>query len=410
MYNSLEDINFAAGDYATALQYARMAVDCCRGLGNPKLLVEDYEVLAVAWHHAGEPDSALYYFEQCLPLIEHVRKEEQAHVLANLGVYYKNLGFPQRAEELLQRSIEMEPHGFAYRSLAGLYAERGDYAKAEEYYLEALRLAERLDTRVSTLGGYRELKMLTGDDSGANKLASEITQLKDSMEQQRKTEGVSLQQLAFDHRVQSEQLERSRLRAWRWGAVLLALLAGAAAYYYYRKRQADRQMSLLQKQIAENAKAISAVRQDAEEAEGKMSELRKDNRKVKDQLLRTNAVLEQLQQKQDTAVAKMRKEYALQLSRGRVLYDMLVAGGTAHTWRKQDFVDFECYYCMRDIPFSVELNEDYQSLSPLQRCCLILSHMGKSDEEVRETLGMSEGAWRTMQSRMKKMANNDTDV
>jgi hypothetical protein len=36
-----------------------------------------------------------------------------------------------------------------------------------------------------------------------------------------------------------------------------------------------------------------------------------------------------------------------------------------------------------------------------------MSHLGKSDEEIRTIMGMSEGAWRTMLSRMKKMTNND---
>ena len=212
--NRLEDINFTAGDYPTALRYAKEAVDCCRGLNNPKQLVEDYEVLAVAYHHVGKTDSALYYFEQCIPLIASVSKEEQAHVLANLGVYYKNLGSVQKAEELLRRSLGIEPHGFAYRSLASLYAERGDTKQAEQMYVKALEVARRSDTRISTLQAFRELKMQQGDYRRANDLASEIAQLKDSVDLQRRENNVERQQQQFDKRVEHEQLETGRRTAW----------------------------------------------------------------------------------------------------------------------------------------------------------------------------------------------------
>ena len=402
VYNSLEDINFSAGEYAKALEYARKAVECCSMLDNPKLLLGDYEALAVAYHHVGKPDSALYYFERCLPLTAYVRKEEQAHVMANLGVYYKNLGGYQKAEELLQRSVEIEPHGFAYRSLASLYADRGDYERAETYYHKALALAERIDTRISTLQGLRELKMLTGDYRSANAVAGDIAMLKDSLENTRKTEGVARQQQAIDDRQTRADMDASMRKAWYYSMALMVLLLLFAAYYFHRRRQDDVRMGNLQQQMTENAKDIEAARIEAEEVEGKMTELRKDHRKAKDQIYNMQQRMEQMQEKQDATIEKMRTDYAQQLSHGRVLHEALLAGGSTKLWHKQDFLDFESYYCMRDIPFSIELEEGSKTLSPQQRCCLILSHMGKSDEEIRKIMGMSEGAWRTMLSRIKR--------
>ena len=46
---------------------------------------------------------------------------------------------------------------------------------------------------------------------------------------------------------------------------------------------------------------------------------------------------------------------------------------------------------MSDIPFSVVLQEGYSLLTPQQRFTLIMSHLGKSDEEIRTIMGMSEG-------------------
>ena len=405
--NRLEDINFTAGGYPTALRYAKEAVECCRGLNNPKLLVEDYEVLAVAYHHVGKTDSALYYFEQCIPLIASVSKEEQAHVLANLGVYYKNLGSVQKAEELLRRSLGIEPHGFAYRSLASLYAERGEMKQAEEMYVKALEVARRSDTRISTLQAFRELKMQQGDYHRANDLANEIAQLKDSVDQKRREDNVERQQQLFDERVEHEQLESGRRTAWLWSGGLLAVLAVGAVLAYQRKRHSENRLQALQRQMAENAQAIEKVKEEAARTQQLMDSMASDNRKSRGQLQYANERLTQLEQAQEDTLERMKKNYVQQLSHGCVLYEQFMAGGNTKNWYKRDYQDFETYYCIRDIPFSVVLQEGYSLLTPQQRFTLIMSHLGKSDEEIRTIMGMSEGAWRTMLSRMKKMTNND---
>ena len=407
--NRLEDINFTAGDYPTALRYAKEAVACCEGLNNPKLLVEDYEVLAVAYHHVGKTDSALYYFEQCIPLIASVSKDEQAHVLANLGVYYKNLGSVQKAEELLRRSLDIEPHGFAYRSLAGLYADRGDMKQAEEMYVKALEVARRSDTRISTLQAFRELKMQQGDYRRANDLANEIAQLKDSVDQKRREDNVERQQQLFDERVEHEQLESGRRTAWLWSGGLLAVLAVGAVLAYQRKRHSENRLQALQRQMAENAQAIEKVKEEAARTQQLMDSMASDNRKSRGQLQYANERLTQLEQAQEDTLERMKKNYVQQLSHGCVLFEQFMAGGNTKNWYKRDYQDFETYYCMRDIPFSVVLQDGYSQLSPQQRFTLIMSHLGKSDEEIRTIMGMSEGAWRTMLSRMKKMTNTDGD-
>ena len=389
--NRLEDINFTAGDYPTALRYAKEAVACCEGLNNPKLLVEDYEVLAVAYHHVGKTDSALYYFEQCIPLIASVSREEQAHVLANLGVYYKNLGSVQKAEELLRRSLDIEPHGFAYRSLAGLYADRGDMKQAEEMYVKALEVARRSDTRISTLQAFRELKMQQGDYRRANDLANEIAQLKDSVDQKRREDNVERQQQLFDKRVEHEQLETGRRTAWLWSGVLLAVLAVGAGLSYQRKRHSESKLQALQRQMAQQL----------------MDSMASDNRKSRGQLQYANERLTQLEQAQEDTLERMKKNYVQQLSHGCVLYEQFMAGGNTKNWYKRDYQDFETYYCIRDIPFSVVLQEGYSLLTPQQRFTLIMSHLGKSDEEISEMMGLTDAAWRTMQSRMKKKINTD---
>lgn len=388
---ALEDVNFSAGEYEEALRYAKQAVAYCRGLDNPKLLLEDYEVLAVAWHHAGEPDSASYYFEQCMPLIEHVRPEEQAHVLANLGVYYKNMGWPQRAEELLLRSVALEPQGFAYRSLGSLCADRGEYEKAEEYYKLALALAERTDTRISTLRGYRELKELQSDYRAADALAGEISLLKDSLGRLRRIEAVGQKQRDFDHQVVvDEQLtvnsEKLKLKNAAV-ALLLLLLLLTVGYYYYWMRQTSRRMRADQHAIAENAMAIEA--------------LRKEKRRQGDQLRRAEERLEQLQQKQNEAVAALRERYAEQLSHGKQLYDELQNGGNVVKWQRQDRADFEAFCCMTDAVFAVKFDRDYGKCTPNQRMFLLLQHMGLSEGKIQQAMGMSDKAWQMMKLRLK---------
>jgi len=100
-------------------------------------------------------DSCLFYWEKSAELFSeyHPDHADYSTSLNNLGILYKNLGDYAKAEEYylqalaIQKKVLGEEHADYARSLNNLgilYSDLGDYAKAEEYYLKSLAIRKKV--------------------------------------------------------------------------------------------------------------------------------------------------------------------------------------------------------------------------------------------------------------------------
>jgi eukaryotic-like serine/threonine-protein kinase len=94
---------------------------------------EDYYIL-------GEPERAGQYYTRAFELREHASEREK---LAITGEYYRDVtGELDKAAQTYQEEIESYPReSSAYRNLAYVYSEEGQYEKATDFTVQAMRLA-----------------------------------------------------------------------------------------------------------------------------------------------------------------------------------------------------------------------------------------------------------------------------
>ena len=85
---------------------------------------------------------------------------------------------------------------------------------------------------------------------------------------------------------------------------------------------------------------------------------------------------------------------------GAAKHAQLLAGGKATQWSKNDMVLFVEYYSLIHPDFAVMMHDRYASLSPTLSTIVILTDMGFDSQQIKETLGMSDGALRTARSRI----------
>ncbi len=78
-----------------------------------------------------------------------------------------------------------------------------------------------------------------------------------------------------------------------------------------------------------------------------------------------------------------------------------MAGETVVLWDKKDFVNFLEYYKIKDLPFVIYLNTEYEHLTPRYKFFEILYHLGKNDEEVERILGISHSTVKSTKSRIR---------
>jgi hypothetical protein len=82
------------------------------------------------------------------------------------------------------------------------------------------------------------------------------------------------------------------------------------------------------------------------------------------------------------------------------LFMELTNGGSIIKWSSDDFKDFHTYYNSVDSAFAENLASKYGSLSPNLYLLALLEHLGKSDEDIMLTMGLTLGALRTTRTRL----------
>ena len=95
-------------------------------------------------------DRALQNCDQAVIL-----NDQLASVRVTLGRIFSQRGQPRRAEEELQRALELEPFNTdAYRWLGWVYEEKGDAVEAEKAYQQAIALKPEYWVNYSLLGNF----------------------------------------------------------------------------------------------------------------------------------------------------------------------------------------------------------------------------------------------------------------
>ena len=99
-------------------------------------------------------------------------------------------------------------------------------------------------------------------------------------------------------------------------------------------------------------------------------------------------------------LSALQEKQAEILYKGRTLYEDIQNGGTTAKWNKEMFSWFVEYYRTQNPPFVRQLEQEYKSLSNMNKSFLILYDMGYTDQDVRHIMSMEPGAMRTMKSRI----------
>ena len=110
-----------------------------------------------------------------------------------------------------------------------------------------------------------------------------------------------------------------------------------------------------------------------------------------------------------TSINILQEKQSEALKKGKELYEHVREGQSIITWTKQDYLNMIDYYSLIDIPFGVTLETEYHSLSPRYKLYLILTNMGKSEEDIEYIFGIGKSAIRSIKSRIKSK-NEKTQV
>lgn len=381
IYESLVYCNMYFKDYPTAIFYNQKAYDLAQKSRNYNWKVYACERFSNIYIKLNMKDSALYYLEKSLPILKHIKKDERAYTLTNMGIAIKDID-KDKAAEYFKKALGIDTLSFTLKNLAYLYMEEG---KKDEAFSLLNKAASHSGQQLK-LDILKDLHMLSYKENmykEAADISIKIKKMEDSLNVINKENEIKELQMKYDIEAKDKEIESQRNIFILYIAVLILISILLYLIYIYKTTKNKQQ-------IAEDKMLISAYEKEIEQ-------LRTSGKNVEKEVERLNK-----------KISDSRQRNAGILQKGYQLYNDIVEGGTVVRWSKSDFEYFMEYYGTMDIVFVNRLETEYYKLSPKYMFFCTLYHMGKGDEEVERIMGISSNTIRSTKSRINSKRQTDS--
>ena len=389
VYYQLASLNSYYQEYQLALDNIKKAMFYASKANRMLYLAYDYEKAAVYYGNLGLSDSSRFFIRKCLSVIDVIPKEpasNRARLFGNVGALYCLID-KDSAKIFLEKSLELDPQGNVYSALSDIYLEEKDTAKAMKMLEEGIKVSDYLGFKEKNLLKLSDIMRKKGDYRRADELTMAANALKDSLANRFHEENVKAQQIEFDRKV--EQKRAAQARQWLTGGVAAAVMVICLMAWYYFRRKKKNVLLLTEKE-----KLIEELREDRNDANEKLKATQDEMNAMRLDL--------QEQERKIRSFDRERKKREQWLGHGRTLLESLLNQGNMALWNHQDYDDFIGYYRITNSRFAKTIDEEYTDLSPNQSVLVILDDIGMSDDDVMRAMNLTNGALRTLRSRLRQ--------
>lgn len=373
IYYSLEEINYKAKEHKLAIDYGKKALETAYMLKDSSDIVYSLMALFAAYNEINKKDSALYFLDKFIPLVEKLPIREKTPFYINVGHALIDTDI-HKAEEYINKSLDIQPNVYAYRSLGIIYNKKGERQRAKEMWQKALQTDNRY-LKVEILQAMYDSQQEEGDYKTASETAMKIAALKDSIAQKEKKDDIRGLQQRFDSDLQREH-DRARLSRLLFLTALILFIVTIIIIYLYKRSKKER-------------KELLNTQQQLEGYRNQLKILQKEGKTDTKEVERLTQKISELQAKQGA-----------QIQNGRERYEEIMAGGTTVRWSRNDFNDCIEYCRTLDAAFITHMEQDYNHLSAKYIFFAFMEQQGKSDEELQHIMAISQSTVRSYRSRI----------
>ena len=374
IYEKLAYFNGNANANELALFYAKKAWNVAKQLDDKDRQAVGLCYMATAYSFLGRMDSLALCVQSCIPLTDYMTDNDKAYLYNRIGELYADKE-PEMAKKYLKESIAIKPLLLAYVALSNIYMQEHDYEKAEEVWKRALQARGGSKAKSDIFRAMRQQSIEQKDYQRASDLADSMLRYQEKYYEELTHNQIVEIQTKYDKET-AEKAIKTRMQTWGLGlTALLTLAAGGLSVMGYQSRKAK-------KDLRDSKSLLAEYKRQAEELEASGKADAKQ--------------ITELHRKID----ELRHQHAGILSKGKELYQDILAGGTTSLWHKEDFLNYLEYYKMIDMPFVNKMQTDYNNLSPKYIFFAIMEHEGRDDVEIMRVMGISEGTLRSTRSRI----------
>lgn len=373
IYLSLARINYEVKEIKLALDYGAKSLKAAYLLNDQLNTVYSLLNMSMCYNALGKVDSAVYYANRCIPLLEDVPRELRPNFYVNLGNVLIKSDIV-RAEDYLNKSLAEAPNNFTYKGLARIYYKKGEKAKAVEMWHKALQ-TDNMYLKSEILQALYDSQQSEGDYESASETAMRIAGIRDSIAQKEKSDNIRGLQEQFEESL-SQSAARHRLyMVLMVVGMLLMLSMLAVGYLFYRNTKGRKELRRTQSHLEQYRNELKVLEQ-----EGKSG----------------SKEVERLTQK----ISELQARQGALLQNGRERYEEVMSGGTTIRWKRNDFADCIEYYRTIDSSFVTHMETSYRHLSSKYMFFALLEHLGKTDEELQRVMAIGQNTVRSIRSRI----------
>ena len=149
---TLADINNFLGNYHTALDYLDKTVPLFKNSADKSRIYEIYSRLGLLNKNIGNYEKSLENYQKALKVLKSPNNNyslKKSRTLNSIGNLYFEWSYLDKAKEYYEKSIQAGAKSRnkiqAYINLGNIFTSKENYKKAEENYLNALKLSEMYD-------------------------------------------------------------------------------------------------------------------------------------------------------------------------------------------------------------------------------------------------------------------------
>lgn len=393
VYSCLASYNLFSGQTKMAMSYARKVKAYAVQIKDNRWIGFANLSLFTIFYGMDEKDSIDFYIRESLPYAEHQSLRVRPLFYNNIAVYYIEKKEYEKAKHYLDLSLSVSPLAHSYYLLAKIYSEEGKNEVADSFWKKALQEKDAR-RRLDIIQEYGNWLTQQKRYKEASEESMRFIALKDSFSHISETENIVETQHFYDR----QRTEKVLSRYIGWGGLLslMALTIGLLLSKRHRNK-----LNRMRSEAADIHARIVIYQQE-------LQKLKEDNYKYQQALVSKQEEIISNDEKIALLEQKIKDLQDRQLemfSKGKHLYDNIMSGETLILWKKHDMKNFIEFYQLLNYDFYQQLES--QSYSLLQKVYLILSDMGKREEEIKQIMNLSDGAFRTMRYRIRRKGDDE---
>lgn len=413
-YKIAESLSFLNGlceNDLLQLQYAKKALSIAQQAQNKSWLAYSYNKISFAFANLGQYDSALVYIGKTIPHLDYVYDYDKTEFLTNIGLLYKENN-SEKAKEFFKKALEYGEHPWTLEHLADVYYAEGNKEEAYKLWKRVLSMESRYekDNLIHSILSY---DLEHGNLEEASKNLDKVIAIKDSIINVLRNDTIKDLQLRFDHEVAMHEADKKLISTQRLLLGLVIMMAIMAFYIYYRRKKTEAQEKEYQMQLYSYTTEINQLKDNKDKAQAQIRDLESrkdvDRQRISElevEIKNAEMAIDDLQKD----VKKLLDDKAPKLKKGRVLYDIIMDGGTILRWDRSDDIYFVTYYEAINYKFSNRIRKTKRvaRLTPHNTIYLILKDMGKDDNEIMRIMVLTPEGLRSIRMRTRPINDGDS--